>query len=697
MVPPEFEKYVTRDKSTYIFGRLRSARQYWWSVLQASSVIMAWITTGYQLPFRDGVVPDFGGQWSENSRGVTGPSKFGSREVFVDTAVTSLLANGAIAECKQEFLQLISPLNVIEQGEKLRLIHNLSYLNSFLEFGKFRFEDLRDVPQIFELGDWVFSIDLMSAYHHVPLAKEAWPFMGFAWKGRFYYFRVLPFGLAPAPMVFAKITGVMVQRWRAQGAQILPYLDDFLGGSKSQEQAKLLAHMVLGDMTKAGWLVAATKVKLEPTQVIVHLGSVLDFGIGQYRVPLKRIQVFKELVGNVLFGDGKVRVKMLSRIAGLAQSFRVQIGPVVAFYTRQMYVAIESRGSWWQVIPVPNEVLSELHRWYYMEFADMWQPMWPSLVRWPAFREAYSDAGDLGWGGCLLLPSGETLNARGYLSDWERAQSSTWRELLAIYKVIRSVGHRIPRGTRLQWHTDSLNAAGDMTKGGSSKLDLHELCLQIFELCLRMGLSVLWVWIPRKLNAWSDALAGLYDKDDWMLHRWAFAAIDALWGPHTVDRFASDLNHVVDRFNSYFWCPGTAGVNAFAQTDWLFSNNWCNPPFWMIGQLIMFLREMCAAATIIVPCWPKQPWWRLVCPDGRHLADYILGVLRLPAHRNLFSSGQHSGNTRGCKMPGYEFFALRVSFREDEAHLRVPGSRCLCPNGCRCGGRQNIHVVDVFS
>jgi hypothetical protein len=31
---------------------------------------------------------------------------------------------------------------------------------------------------------------------------------------------------------------------------------------------------------------------------------------------LKRIQVFKELVGNVLFGDGKVRVKMLSRIAG---------------------------------------------------------------------------------------------------------------------------------------------------------------------------------------------------------------------------------------------------------------------------------------------------------------------------------------------------------------------------------------------
>jgi hypothetical protein len=112
----------------------------------------------------------------------------------------------------------------------------------------------------------VFSIDLMSAYHHVPLAKEAWPFMGFAWKGRFYYFRVLPFGLAPAPMVFAKITGVMVEHWRTQGAQILPYLDNFLGGSESREKAKLLAHMVLEDMTKAGWLVAATKVKLEPTQ-----------------------------------------------------------------------------------------------------------------------------------------------------------------------------------------------------------------------------------------------------------------------------------------------------------------------------------------------------------------------------------------------------------------------------------------------
>mmetsp|Transcript_38654 Transcript_38654/g.65061 ORF Transcript_38654/g.65061 Transcript_38654/m.65061 type:complete len:728 (-) Transcript_38654:46-2229(-) len=695
-VPPEFEKYVTRDKGTYIFGRLGAARRFWANALNASMFILSVITVGYQLPFRDGVAPRFDGFMMENSKGVTGPSKFGPREDFVDGAVASLLANGAVVECERSFLQLISPLNVIEQGDKLRLIHNLSFLNEHLCFDKFRFEDLRDVPQIFELGDWVFSIDLMSAYHHVPLHKDAWTYMGFSWKGRFYYFRVLPFGLGPAPMVFAKVTGVMVEHWRAQGAKILPYLDDFLGGSQTTAQAKLLAHLVLTDMTRAGWLVAATKVKLQMSQTIVHLGGELDFRIGQYRLPSKRISFYHEIVGKVLYGDGRVKVKVLAKIAGLAQSFRVALGPVVSFYTRHMYVAIESCTSWWQVIDISPEVTVELQKWFFMDFSKFWQPMWPSLVQWPAFRDVYSDAGDRGWGGCLLLPSGERLDARGYLTDCERKQSSTWRELMAIFRILESVGHLIPRGTRLQWHTDSQNAAWDMSKGGSSKLDLHTLCLQIFEFCVAAGISALWVWIPRKLNAWSDALAGLYDKDDWMLHPWVFAAIDRLWGKHTIDRFASDLNHVVELFNSYFWCPGTGGVNAFGQADWLFHNNWCNPPFWLIGRLIMFLREIGAAATIIVPCWPRQPWWRFVCPDGRHLADYILGALRLRAHRDLFMSGQHSGNTRGCKMPGYNFFALRVSFRTYEMHLRTHAYRCLCPRGCQCGGYRSIPEVDVL-
>jgi hypothetical protein len=49
-----------------------------------------------------------------------------------------------------------------------------------------------------------------------------------------------------------------------------------------------------------------------------------------------------------------------------------------------------------------------------------------------------------------------------------------------------------------------------------------------------------------------------------------------VWGPHTIDRFASDYNTTCV-FNSKYWCPGTTGINAFDQ-HWGQENNWIVPP-----------------------------------------------------------------------------------------------------------------------
>eukprot|EP00959_Pyramimonas_sp_CCMP1952_P403554 8456450-Pyramimonas_sp.AAC.1 len=39
---------------------------------------------------------------------------------------------------------------------------------------------------------------------------------------------------------------------------------------------------------------------------------------------------------------------------------------------------------------------------------------------------------------------------------------------------------------------------------------------------------------------------------------------------------------------------------------------------------------------------------------------------------------------RGCHMPGYVFYALRVSFTHGVRYMGPP--RCLFPFGCGCGG-----------
>jgi hypothetical protein len=105
----------------------------WMSVLNLSTVVAAWILEGYVLPFTGflkGAGPDFGGKWTENRKGSQGPSVCcGPREDFVTSAVGVLVGNGAVVECSKEYLNLISPLNVVEQSGKLRLIHDLSGLN----------------------------------------------------------------------------------------------------------------------------------------------------------------------------------------------------------------------------------------------------------------------------------------------------------------------------------------------------------------------------------------------------------------------------------------------------------------------------------------------------------------------------------------------------------------------------------------
>ena len=86
-----------------------------------------------------------------------------------------------------------------------------------------------------------------------------------------------------------------------------------------------------------------------------------------------------------------------------------------------------------------------------------------------------------------------------------------------------------------------------------------------------------------------DALSKFHDGDDWMLNSKYFRILDKLWGPHTFDRFASATNKQCEKFNSRFWCPASAGVNALAY-NWVGQNNWVNPPYALIGRVLLHMK-----------------------------------------------------------------------------------------------------------
>ena len=74
----------------------------------------------------------------------------------------------------------------------------------------------------------MFSYELTSGYYNAALHPDSRRFVGFKWKGIYYQYNCLPFGLSTAPWVFSKVIRELVRYWRAKRSYTLPYLDDIL-------------------------------------------------------------------------------------------------------------------------------------------------------------------------------------------------------------------------------------------------------------------------------------------------------------------------------------------------------------------------------------------------------------------------------------------------------------------------------------
>ena len=218
-------------------------------------------------------------------------------------------------------------------------------------------------------------------------------------------------------------------------------------------------------------------------------------------------------------------------------------------------------------------------------------------------RVVYSDASDTGYGG-YVVEHGPCV-AYGQWTEQEAQQSSTWRELTAVLRVLMSVATKL-KNCRVRWFTDNQNVARILLVG-SKKPQLHAEAIKVLSLSVHYQIRLEPEWIPRHLNERADYLSRIVDHDDWQLNPVVFADLDVAWGPHSVDRFVSFHNCQVQRFNSRCWNPGTEAVDAFT-VDWSGENNWCCPPIGLIPRVIRHAQACQAMCSIIVPLWPSAPF-----------------------------------------------------------------------------------------
>ncbi len=87
----------------------------------------------------------------------------------------------------------------------LRPILDLRVLNRALHKLPFRMLTQKRIFGCVRPLDWFAAIDLKDAYFHVSILPRHRPFLRFAFEGRAYQYKVLPFGLSLSPRVFTKV------------------------------------------------------------------------------------------------------------------------------------------------------------------------------------------------------------------------------------------------------------------------------------------------------------------------------------------------------------------------------------------------------------------------------------------------------------------------------------------------------------
>ena len=171
-----FEKYECYLNPKGVKGSLKKHLHFWQSI-GASEFVLKTISEGYVIPF---IEPPKSMIFKNNK------SAFSNAE-FVDKAVSELVENGCAI--KVPFRpHVVNPLSVAtNKANKKRLILDLSVLSRSVKKDKFKYEDWKVAVQLFSSGCFMYKFDLKSGYYHFDICHQQQTFLGFSWKGSFYF------------------------------------------------------------------------------------------------------------------------------------------------------------------------------------------------------------------------------------------------------------------------------------------------------------------------------------------------------------------------------------------------------------------------------------------------------------------------------------------------------------------------------
>ncbi len=315
--------------------------------------------------------------------------------------------------------------------------------------------------------DWFAAIDLKDAYFHVSILPRHRPFLRFAFEGRAWQYRVLPFGLSLSPRVFTKVVEGALAPLREVGVRILNYLDDWLILAQSREQLCGHRDLVLRHLSQLGLRVNWEKSKLSPAQRISFLDVELDSVSMSARLTEERAQSVLNCLSS-FGGRTVVPLKQFQRLLGHMAS-AAAVTPLGLLHMRPLQHWLHSRVPRWAWrrgalrVNITQECRRSFSPWTDLAFLRAGVP----LEQVSRHVVVTTDASSTGWGA--------TCNGQAASGLW-MGPRLLWHinclELLAVHLALRQF-RPLLLGKHVLVRTDNTAAVSYINRMGGIRSRPH--------------------------------------------------------------------------------------------------------------------------------------------------------------------------------------------------------------------------------
>eukprot|EP00170_Pyropia_yezoensis_P000990 contig_4604_g993 len=204
-------------------------------------------------------------------------------------------------------LVCVSSAFVANTANKPRAVLDYKHQIGFIDTASCKYETMPELAQTLRPQDAHLFWDIKDAYHHLMVRPEDRKYLAFCCLGRFFVPITMPFGLAPAAMIWTNVMRLVVQHLRELGFRMMAYVDDFGGAPPAPPGQPARRAQAIAAYHLVERLFCELKLRMHPTKgerdgpTQVHL-------LGHLRWALLTRRVVNPLVADLPDPDAAARL-----------------------------------------------------------------------------------------------------------------------------------------------------------------------------------------------------------------------------------------------------------------------------------------------------------------------------------------------------------------------------------------------------